>query len=166
MRHEKDHAFAGSPNSPIPPPLRKSFGGLSYYEPKPHLRVPARFVAHPDPDVVEMPTSTGAPKEYLNIGHLEFEMGGETLSLQTFWSEASPSLFVPFRDKTSGKETYGAGRYIDIDWEGPDVDYVVDFNLAYNPFCAYSEDFSCPFPPPANWLPVPIEAGEKTFEGA
>ena len=72
------------------------------------------------------------------------------------------SLFVPFRDATSGKETYGAARYLDIEERQAD-DYVIDSNLAYNPYCAYSDDYVCPFPPQENWLTVPIRAGEKAF---
>ena len=69
---------------------------------------------------------------------------------------------LPLRDATSGKETYGAARYLDIE-QRPTDEYVIDFNLAYNPYCAYSEDYVCPFPPRENWLSVPIRAGEKNF---
>jgi len=73
----------------------------------------------------------------------------------------SRSLFLPFRDATSGKETYGAGRYLDLDVRGDEV--LIDFNYAYTPNCAYSADWSCPLPPAENWLEVPIRAGEMTF---
>ena len=80
-------------------------------------------------------------------------------------SEDMDELFVPFRDATSGKETYGAGRYLEVESPGPDGRVRVDFNAAYNPYCAYNPDWSCPIPPGENWLSVPIRAGEKTFEG-
>jgi len=79
---------------------------------------------------------------------------------------ASPDmheLFLPFRDRTSGSETYGAGRYLEVEPPGADGWVVVDFNLAYNPYCAYNPEWSCPIPPGENWLAVPIRAGEKTF---
>ena len=79
-----------------------------------------------------------------------------------YTTEGSHGFFLPFRDATSGSETYGAGRYLDID---PDEDgtVTIDFNMAYNPFCVYSEAYSCPLPPTENWLDVPITAGEKDF---
>ena len=78
------------------------------------------------------------------------------------WDEISRKLFVPFRDATSGKESYGAARYLDLEDE-PSGEYVLDFNLAYNPYCAYSDDYVCPFPPKENWLTAPVRAGEKAF---
>jgi uncharacterized protein (DUF1684 family) len=75
-------------------------------------------------------------------------------------------LFVPFRDKTNGKETYSAGRYIDLDSDKdctPDEKWIVDFNRAYNPWCVYSKEYTCPFIPPENWLEIPVKAGEKDY---
>lgn len=163
LRRAKDEAFQG-PRSPLPRERRSAFKGLSYYPVVPEARVRARFVPHDEPPTLPMQTSTGEARDYLNIGQFEFEWRGERLALQVYWTEGAGSLFLPFRDKTSGKDTYGAGRYLDIEWEGPDAEYAVDFNLAYNPYCAYSEEFSCPFPPPQNWLQVPVEAGERNFE--
>jgi uncharacterized protein (DUF1684 family) len=79
-------------------------------------------------------------------------------------AEGEDEYFLPFRDRTSGHETYGAGRYVEVA-PARDGRVVVDFNYAYNPNCAYSPDWSCPLPPPENWLKVPLEAGEKNFEG-
>jgi len=105
----------------------------------------------------------------IRYGTFEFEIDGAPLRLSAYKSvpaaahhHESESLFVPFHDVTSGKETYGAARYLDIE-EQPGDEYVVDFNVAYNPYCAYSEDYVCPFPPRENWLAVPIRAGEKNF---
>lgn len=73
------------------------------------------------------------------------------------------ALFVPFVDETSGKETYGSGRYLDLEQARGD-DYVLDFNMAYNPYCAYNDDYVCPIPPRENKLPIEIRAGEKTYK--
>jgi len=77
--------------------------------------------------------------------------------------QGEKDLFIIFKDATSGKETYGAGRYLDLDRHGDEI--VIDFNYAYNPYCAYNPDWSCPLPPAENWLKVPIRAGEKNFLG-
>jgi len=105
----------------------------------------------------------------VRIGFFEFEIDGTKLRLAAYKSVPPPghrhedhSLFVPFLDATSGKETYGAARYLDLEDRRTD-DYVLDFNPAYNPYCAYSDAYICPFPPQENWLAVPIRAGEKNF---
>ena len=105
----------------------------------------------------------------IRVGWLEFEIDGTKQRLAAYQAVLQPghhhedrSLFVPFRDATSGKETYGAARYLDIE-EKPAEEHVLDFDLAYNPYCAYSDDYVCPFPPRENWLTIPIRAGEKNF---
>jgi len=127
------------------------------------------LIKDPNPQRVVLATSKGVPREMIRYGVLEFEVEGTKQRLAAFKSVPQPghhhadeSLFIPFRDATSGKETYGACRYLDIE-EQPTDDYVIDFNLAYNPYCAYSEDYVCPFPPRENWLTMPIRAGEKNF---
>jgi uncharacterized protein (DUF1684 family) len=91
---------------------------------------------------------------------------GRPTRITLFTSPEMHELFLPFRDATSGRETYGAGRYLEVDPPDADGRVVVDFNLAYNPYCAYNPDWSCPIPPGENWLDVPIRAGERTFPGA
>lgn len=158
MRREKDDFFKRSPHSPIED--RASFRGLRYYPPDPALRVPATFEPAREPRRIVMATSTGDDKEYLDAGLLRFTLDGKDLTLRGYLSEARPDeLFVPFRDATSGTETYGAGRYLEV----PLPVREIDLNFAYNPFCAYSEAYSCPLPPPENWLKVPVRAGEMTF---
>ena len=97
------------------------------------------------------------------MGTLEFAVPGGSAQLAGYAFEPGPvsELFIPFRDTTSGSETYGAGRYLDLEPED-DGTYVLDFNIAYNPWCAYAPQYSCPLPPRENWLTFPIEAGEKT----
>ena len=97
-------------------------------------------------------------------GLVRFDVDGESAQATLFSDDDDPGLFLPFRDATSGRETYGAGRYLDVQPPDADGDVVIDFNLAYNPYCAYSEGFSCPLPPAENRLDVPIRAGEMTFE--
>ena len=120
-----------------------------------------------------MPTSVGTSRKYFKFGVLKFELDGKSHALTVFQSETTASqaeykdlLFVPFRDLTNGQETYGAGRYLDIKMpSGSEV--ILDFNLAYNPNCAYgSAKFSCAIPPRENFLQVEIKAGEKIFPSA
>jgi uncharacterized protein (DUF1684 family) len=110
-----------------------------------------------------MPTSTGKIRDMERVGYLEFTLKGESRRLTAF-AEADAAqvsrLFVPFSDLTSGTETYQAGRYMDIDPQSSGV-YVVDFNLAYHPYCYYNAEYDCPFPPSENRLKTPVRAGER-----
>lgn len=118
-----------------------------------------------------MPTSGKSPKRYFRYGYLHFSLGGKQLKLTIFQSKdlmADPTykdyLFLPFTDLTSGEESYGGGRY--IDFEIRDIKnnkVIIDFNKAYNPYCAYSTGYNCPIPPRENDLPVAIKAGEKNY---
>ena len=113
--------------------------------------------------VFEMPTSTGALRKMQLVGVLEFTLQGEVQSLGAFVPEGTrrtTNLFVPFADQTTGAETYSAGRYLDIDSTTTGY-YTIDFNRAYNPYCAYNASYECPFPPPTNRMKVAIRAGEK-----
>ena len=94
-------------------------------------------------------------------GIVRFNVAGEEVSL-VLYDTGHPGYFVPFRDKTSGTDTYGAGRYLDID-PNSDGTVTLDFNMAYNPLCAYNDAYSCPLPPVENWLTVAVEAGERDF---
>lgn len=160
-REAKDEFMREDPHSPLPHEQQHTFEGLSYYpfNPALHLHLPLdRDV--PD-DVVPFETSTGEQQEYRRAGKIHFEVDGQPAEL-TIYQGSGGDLFLPLRDATSGKETYGAGRYLEP--EPVDDDSVhVDFNYLYNPFCAYNDAWSCPLPPRENWLKVPIEAGEKSF---
>jgi uncharacterized protein (DUF1684 family) len=162
-RRGKDHAFKTDPHSPIPRDERASFRGLAYFDPDPAYRVVARWEPAATPKPIRVQTSTGEVREYLDAGVLRMTLPVGEVALHGY-EGVGDGLFVPFRDATSGKETYGAGRYLDL--EAPHgEELVVDFNLAYNPYCAYSEAYSCPFPPWENWLKVPIRAGERSLPG-
>jgi len=164
-RREKDEFFADHPQSPIPPEHRDGFAGLDYFPPDSDYRVEATVAAHDDPDPVEMETTASNPVRYLRVVTFEFEVAGSEHALAGYRQEGDDdAIFVPFRDKTTGQQTYREGRYMELDPEGAlaDGDVVtLDFNLAYNPFCAYSETFSCPLPPEENWLEIVVPAGEK-----
>jgi len=169
MRREKDYFFKEDFESPIPAGLRAKFTGLAYFPVDPKYRVRARLVKEPNPERIVLATSKGVPRDMIRYGVFEFEIDGTKQRLAAYKSVPRPghhheaeSLFVPFRDATSGKETYGAARYLDIEEVRGD-EYVLDLNVVYNPYCAYSDDYVCPFPPRENWLSVPIRAGEKNF---
>jgi uncharacterized protein (DUF1684 family) len=160
-RAEKDMYFRRDPYGPIED--RQNFTGLSYYPPDPAFRftLPLKRV---ESQPFTFQTSTGDERVYQRIGTVEFEVEGQPAQLAIYKSEDDDDLFLPFRDATSGKETYGAGRYLEP-VELTNGEILLDFNLAYNPYCAYSEAFSCPLPPVENWLTtVAIRAGEKMYK--
>lgn len=160
-RRAKDEFFAKSHQSPLGHEGRHGFDGLSYYEPDPGLVFDLE-VEPAEGDEVRVQTSDGHERVYQRAGKVSFSVGGERAEL-TLFDTGHSGYFVPFRDATSGKETYGAGRYLDLE-PNDDGTVTIDFNDAYNPLCAYNEAYSCPLPPVENWLKVPIEAGEKTYE--
>lgn len=165
FRRAKDHMFAHDPESPIPVAEREEFGGLSYFPPATALVIRATIEPPGDTGELQMATSTGDEVSYHRAGQVHFTVDGTAATLTLFGVTGERDLFVPFRDSTSGTETYGAGRYLEV--AHPDDGAVeLDFNYAYNPYCAYSEMYSCPLPPLENWLKVPIRAGEKLYRNA
>jgi len=158
-RKAKDEAFRSDPGSPIPPWERAAFRGLSYYPPDERYRFEVALVKE-KPAALDIQRSGGDVVRYMRLGHFALRLPDGDVKLALYESEGH--AFVPFRDATSGKETYGAGRYLDPPQVAPGR-YLVDFNAAYNPFCAYNEAYSCPFPPPENWLRLPVRAGEKAY---
>ena len=167
-RAAKDAFFRGSANSPIPMRDRAQFDGLAYY---PVDRV-WRFeelrlteLAGDADTAFKIATSDGGSRSARRLGALTFPLRGRPRTLVAYdLGSGDGSLFVPFLDATSGTETYGAGRYLDLHPE-PDGTFVLDFNDAYHPYCAYSPDFSCPLTPAENRLPDRIEAGERLAVG-
>lgn len=166
-RGEKDEFLAEHPQSPIPPEHRDAFSGLDYFDPDPDYRVEASVTVHDDPEPVPMETTAGNEVRYVRILALRFEIDGQAHELQGYKQRPEDDdepVFVPFRDKTTGQESYRGGRYLELHPEDTlaDGDVVtLDLNLAYTPFCAFSETFSCPLPPEENWLTVAIRAGER-----
>ena len=163
-RQEKDAWFKLSPHSPLSPEERARFKGLRYFDPDPALRVRARFEPAKGHRHAQVGTSTGETRDYHVAGTLRFAVGGIEQTLTGYVSHGhEDEMFVPFRDATSGKESYGAARYLEVPYpEGGEA--TIDFNLAYNPYCAYEESYSCPLPPRENWLTVPIRAGERAYK--
>jgi uncharacterized protein len=164
FRAEKDRVFARDPHSPLTPEQRQAFGGLAYFEENPRLVIHATLDRDVEAGDVVMGTTAGDEQVYQRYGRVRFNVDGQPAELMLYASEDSDELFLPFRDATSGHETYGAGRYLELHAHGDEV--TVDFNYAYNPNCAYDPAWSCPLPPPENWLKVAIRAGEKVFPGA
>jgi uncharacterized protein (DUF1684 family) len=165
FRAEKDDYFKTSHGSPIPEVDRDAFGGLPYYPIDEGLRFEDRVLepyTGDQPSNFQIPTSDGKLRPAHRAGVLRFELGGEprVLTAYTFDGGDEASLFVPFLDGTSGTETYGAGRYLDLDPED-DGTYALDFNLAYHPSCVYDMKYSCPLTPAENRLAVRVEAGER-----
>jgi uncharacterized protein len=164
FRAEKDVFFRDDPRSPLTSEQRAAFPGLSYYPENGRYVVEARLDTSVDRDEeIVMATSTGGSQTYHRAGKVRFEIEAGPAEVTLYASSDADDLFVPFRDATSGNETYGAGRYLEVEPPGPDGAVVIDFNLAYNPNCCYNELWSCPLPPRENWLSVPIRAGEKDF---
>ena len=169
-RKEKDAFFKTSPHSPIPEAEREAFDGLPYYPLDEDLVFEGLGLepyAGDEPTSFQIPTSDGKLRPARRAGTFTFELGGapRRLTAYTFENGQSDSLFVPFLDETSGHETYGAGRYLDLE---PDEDgtYAIDFNLAYHPSCVYAPQYSCPLTPAENRLATRIDAGERLAEGA
>ena len=163
-RQLKD-AFFKSESSPLLAEERGNFTGLDYYPLNPELRFQVRLERYPRPKTIRMATNTGDIRSGLLYGFFEFTVENQLCRTQVYRLEetfSKPALFIPFLDATSGMETYEGGRYIDLT-ENTSGLYDLDFNRAYNPYCAYNPEYSCPAPPNENTLPAPIRAGEKTY---
>jgi len=166
-RAEKDSVFAVPGASPLDEIGLSEFRGLHYYDVDPAYRIVANFQLNPDPVPFGMPTTTERRPIYVHYGTARFSLHGRELELRIYQNQELVSqpgyeryLFIPFRDATSGVETYGGGRYIDA--ELPEGDSIlIDFNRAYNPYCAYNSRYSCPLPPVENTLAVEVRAGER-----
>jgi uncharacterized protein (DUF1684 family) len=161
FRRQKDVFFGQDHHSPLSPEQKEIFEGLNYYPENPTLRFEVEIEPNPDQEPVLIQTNTGEIQEYLIYGSFQFEVENQTAELIVHQA-LDGHLTVLFADATSGKETYGAGRYLELEPLGENQ-YLVDFNLAYNPWCAYSPYYSCPMPPKENRLSVPIRAGEKNY---
>jgi len=161
LRAEKDDFFKTHRQSPLTPEQQRSFEGLNYFPEDPAPRFEATIEVFPNQETVEFQTSTGDVQHYIRYGKFNFEVDGQPATLTLYASEHG--FFLPFVDSLANKETYGAGRYLDPE-RMLNGKVLVDFNQAYNPYCAYNERWSCPLTPFENRLKVPIRAGEKLFE--
>ena len=158
MNSSKESPFAGHP---------ESYNGLTYYAPDPKYKIIAELTPIEKKETVTLATNTGEEQRYLEYAFAEFDLEGlhhKLLILEVM--DSGPfrgKLFFAFGDETSAVETYGAGRYLDLQKVPGSSTIMLDFNKAYNPYCAYISNFSCPLPPSQNLLTIPIKAGEKTY---
>jgi uncharacterized protein (DUF1684 family) len=160
FRREKNHFYKTGRQSPLSPDQKRSFQGLDYFPENPELALELDVEEFPEKDEIQMQTSTGDVQVYQRYGKIHFNVDGQPAELTLYSSDAG--LFLPFVDSLANQQTYGAGRYLEPELlENGRV--LVDFNYAYNPYCAYNENWSCPLTPFENRLKVPIRAGEKNF---
>jgi len=162
-RAMKDEFMARHPESPFVAG-RVPFHALQYFPPEPRLRVPAVLERAPTPEEAFLRTNRDNQAVMRYLGDLVFSVGARKLKLKVYHAGegVGTSVFVPFRDATSGRESYGPGRYLTLELHESD-DYELDFNRAFNPYCAYTDEYECGFPPAENDLPVRIPAGEKVW---
>ena len=161
LRAQKDDFFEFDPQSPLTSEQKKSFNGLHYFSINENLRFELDIEKLKDQVSIQMQTSTGTLRTFTRHGRVQFFMDGVQASLTIFSTEHG--FFLPFVDAQAGVDTYGAGRYLDPELTESGK-LVVDFNLAYNPYCAYNDLYSCPIPPAENRLGVAVKAGEKNFK--
>ena len=162
--------FKDPEESPLPKEERERFVALDFFPFDPDFRVKAEFLRTPNEAAFAMSTTSGKTKMYVKYGELYFRLKGEEVQLNVYQSlslsqteEYKDYLFLPFTDPTNGVTTYGGGRYVDMRIpSGKMVE--LDFNKAYNPYCAYSGGYSCPIPPKENDLKIPITVGVKKYE--
>ncbi len=164
-RKEKNDFFRADAESPLRSSQKKNFEGLTYFAPNEDFRFEATLDFEPfrEAEPIMLATSTGEQEKVTPRAVANFSKDGVQVSATLYALEGESDFFLPFRDATAGKTTYPAGRYLEIENNG-DVTITLDFNRAYNPYCAYSDRYSCPLPPQENHLPIAIEAGEKTYK--
>lgn len=152
--------------SPLTEEQRKDFKDLDFYPIDPAYKVRAKMIPVDDRKMMELPMTDGTVEKYLRHSFAEFELDGQThrlLLLQSIKELDKRNFFLAYADATSGIETYGGGRYINLRQDGKNS-ITIDFNMAYNPYCAYNPDYACPLPPKENVMEIPIRAGEKDYK--
>lgn len=165
-RRVRDELFARHPATPLPADARAAFHGVPYYEYDASFRVLATVVPG-NGEQLDLAASDGGTYRFVPFGRAVFRLHGEEQQLDLFWLLGyGGGVFLPFADATSGRATYGAGRYLLDTVKGADLGevdgkLVLDFNFAYNPSCSYDPHWSCPLPPPGNRLALGVEAGER-----
>ena len=175
FRQGRDELFRNHPQSPLALQARQRFNGLRYFDPDPAAKIRCRLEPADPGDPLEIDTGgEDGVISFRRTGRLAFAFNGRPCTLTVFSLVGyGGGLFLPFRDSTSGTETYGGGRYLfdtvkntdglSLELTAGSPDVTIDFNYAYNPSCAYDARWACPLAPRENWLPVPVRAGEKVF---
>ena len=162
FRTEKDQFFAHHPQSPLTRAQKQIFQGLDYFPEAPDLRLELDVEEFSEKEQIEMQTTTGDIQSYIRFGKIRFKVEGQDVELTIYANQHG--FFLLFVDSLAGKETYPAGRYLE-----PELQHngklLIDFNMVYNPYCAYNEMWSCPLTPFENRLKAPIRAGEKLPNG-
>jgi uncharacterized protein (DUF1684 family) len=160
FRKAKDDFYAHDAESPLTEQQKQDFEGLHYFPENTELRFELSLEKLASPQEIQIPTSTGGFRSYQRLGIIRFQIEGQDAALTIYTDENG--YFLPFVDSQAGKETYPAGRYLEPELL-PNGKVWVDFNLAYNPYCAYNDTWTCPLTPPENRLIIPVRAGEKLF---
>ena len=168
-RNAKDEEFRTDAASPLDSVSKLSFSGLNYYKPTSEWVVKAKIERYSTPDTIQMRTTTERLPLYIVYGKARFTVKNSEVALTVYRNVGLMNkpgyedyFFIPFTDDSSGEETYGGGRYVDVRFDRGDY-LIIDFNRAYNPYCVYNKKYSCPIPPAENYIPVTVEAGEKSF---
>ena len=163
-QNEKNQTFKGA-ESPLRPKEKTAFKRLSFFTPDTSFLVKALFELEPEPKAFDMPTTANSFTKEVVYGRLYFSLKGVPQVLEVYRAHEAQDdyLFLPFFDKTSGVSTYGGGRYIDLSYPLADS-VLIDFNKAYNPYCAYNPKYACALVPAVNTLSVAVQAGEKRFD--
>jgi uncharacterized protein len=152
--------------SPLTEAQKQSLQTLTFYDINPSYRLKARLLPIENKKVRQVPLTDGSVEKYIEHSYAEFELNGQTnkvLLLQSVKETDMRNFFLAFADETSGKETYGGGRFLNVRQDGKNS-ITIDFNLAYNPYCAYNPDYACPLPPKENIMTIAVEAGEKNYD--
>jgi uncharacterized protein (DUF1684 family) len=169
FRAARNALFQAHTESPLPAEERVEFPGLSYYPYDHDWRIIGVVDLSVTPETLTLDLPADGPFHYTRVAMVRFVALGQPAALNAYWIEGyGGGLFLPFRDTTSGQETYGGGRYLFDTIQGADLgggpeEVVLDFNYSYNPQCAYDPRWVCPLPPPENHLPFAVEAGEKVY---
>lgn len=169
FRAARDHLFKRHPQSPLEPEQRAAFNGLAYYPYDPDWRVIGAVDADVPHETLRLQLAADGDFRYTRVARVRFTVCGVEAQLNLFWIEGyGGGLFLPFKDATTNRGSYGGGRYLYDTIKGADLgaysdEIVLDFNYAYNPSCAYSPRWFCPLPPSENTLPFAVEAGEMDF---
>lgn len=169
IEKERDRQFKFlkyNEDSPFSAEQKDALVSLDYYPVDPDYQVRARLVPVEEKVKIQIPMTDGTLERYIKQAYAEFELQGNTHRLLLLQAEDEPdrrNYFLAFADDTSGEETYGGGRFLDVRRDGQNS-ITIDFNLVYNPYCTYNPDFACPIPPKENLLRIPIRAGEKKYK--
>lgn len=169
-RQHYKNEFVSEPRSPL---KAQDTILLDFYAPDPAWRIPAHFTISRDTQPFDLLTYSGVKRVYRNYGTLQFDVAGQAYALHLYQnlslmkdSTYRDYLFLPFKDLSNGEVSYGGGRYLDFrTGDIHDGVLLLDFNKAYNPYCAYSDGYNCPIPPRENHLNLIVTAGEKVFRG-